>query len=122
MATTVNIEFQLMPPAVGAHLFLTGVAPDYLDPDTFLRANNWSPETGWRDPAFEQLVEQARRVADQEQRLAMYRQAEEILTGQAALLPLLYGRFQILLKPWVLKYPTSPLFSPYWKNAVLESH
>jgi ABC-type oligopeptide transport system substrate-binding subunit len=118
----VNIEFKPMPPAAGAHLLLTGVAPDYLDPDTFLRVNNWSPETGWRDPTFEGLVEQARRVADPQQRLAMYRQAEEILTEQAALLPLLYGRFHILLKPWVLKYPTSPLFSPYWKDAVIESH
>jgi oligopeptide transport system substrate-binding protein len=116
-----NIEFQTMPSAGKAHIYLTAVAPDYPDPDTFLRANNWSPETGWHHPTFEQLVDQGRRVADREKRLAMYHQAETILVEEAALLPLVYGRFHLLLKPRLVKYPTSPLLIPYWKDTVIET-
>ncbi len=115
-----NIEFQSIRPAARAHIYLTAVAPDYLDPDTFLRANNWSPETGWHHPVFEQLVDQGRRVVDREKRLAMYRQAETILVEEAALIPLVYGRFHLLLKPWLVKYPTSPLLIPHWKDTVMD--
>jgi len=116
-----NIEFQTMHSAGKAHIYLTAAAPDYPDPDTFLRANNWSPETGWHHPIFDQLVDQGRRVADQERRLAMYHQAETILVEEAALIPLVYGRFHLLLKPWLVKYPTSSLLVPYWKDTVIES-
>ena len=54
--------------------------------------------------------------------MAMYRQADRILVEEAPVLPLTYGRFHILVKPWVRRYRTSPLHRSFWKDVVLEAH
>lgn len=38
---------------------------------------------------------------DQEERMKLYRRADQILIEAAALLPLTYGRLHLLVKPWV---------------------
>ncbi len=116
----IEVRFQPMPPGADAHIWLAGVTPDYPDPDSFLRVNNWSQTTGWRHEAFERVVEEARRVPDLRQRLEMYRQAEVILADEVSLLPLVYGRFHTLLKPSVRQYPASSLSVPYWKDVVVQ--
>jgi ABC-type oligopeptide transport system substrate-binding subunit len=52
----------------------------------------------------------------------MYRRADRILADEALLLPLLYGRFHLLVKPWVSKYPVSPIQESFWKDVVIEPH
>ncbi|MBL7199753.1 MAG: hypothetical protein ISS56_06355 [Anaerolineae bacterium] len=59
---------------------------------------------------------------DQGERLAMYRQAEQILVDEAPILPLLYWRWNLLVKPWVVKYPTAPTGVCFWKDVVIEPH
>jgi hypothetical protein len=61
-------------------------------------------------------------VVDREERLAMYSRAEHILVEHAALVPLHYGRFHMLLKPWVTRYPSSSLAVPLWHEVILEPH
>jgi ABC-type oligopeptide transport system substrate-binding subunit len=77
---------------------------------------------GWRNRAYEELVEGALRVLDQAERMRTYQQADKMLLEEAPILPLCYGRFHMLMKPWVKKLATSPLKWWSWKDVVLEPH
>jgi ABC-type oligopeptide transport system substrate-binding subunit/DNA-binding SARP family transcriptional activator len=103
------------------HMWLVGWYADYPDPDDFLRIQWWvAPE--WQNGDYNQLVAGARRVMDQEERMRMYQQAEKILVEEAPILPLVYGRFHMLVKPWVRKLFTSPLKWWSWKDIIIEPH
>jgi len=52
----------------------------------------------------------------------MYRQADRILVEEAPILPLLYDRYHLLVKPWVSKFPMSPRKWNFWKDVVIEPH
>ena len=95
---------------------------DFPDPDNFLRANPFRRSTRWRNEAYERLLVQARRVMDQEERLNLYRQAEQILLHEAPIIPLSYDRTHLLVKPWVSKLPTSGIRWWFWKDVVIEPH
>ncbi len=106
------------------HLLASGFGADYLDPDSFLRTGNVLRPTQWRNEAYDSLVEKARHLTIQGERMELYRQAERILVEEAPLMPLAYRRLGLLVKPWVRKYPTSPMGSDYWfgKDVVIEPH
>ena len=95
---------------------------DYPDPDNFLRVATWLANGGWRNRAYEALVDEARRITDPRQRLAMYEKAEQILSEEVPIIPLGYDRNQALLKPWVTSWPTSVIKGPVLKDVVLEPH
>ncbi len=95
---------------------------NYPDPDDVLRINWWIGFSGWQNEAFNMLVEGARRVLDQTERMRMYRQADKILVEEAPFLPLSYLRFHMLVKPWVKNISTSPLKWWLWKDIVIEPH
>jgi hypothetical protein len=40
----------------------------------------------------------------------------------AAVLPIFYSRAHLLIKPWVRKYPVSPLAWSFWKDVIIEPH
>jgi ABC-type transport system substrate-binding protein/DNA-binding SARP family transcriptional activator/MoxR-like ATPase len=102
-------------------LWMAGWYADYPDPDDFLRIQWWiSP--AWRNNDFDQLVEGAGRSMDQEDRMNKYREADKLLVEEAPILPLCYGRFHMLAKPWVRKYFMSPLKWWSWKDVILEPH
>jgi ABC-type oligopeptide transport system substrate-binding subunit/class 3 adenylate cyclase len=94
---------------------------DYPDPDSFLRVCI-RDRTRWRNEVYERLVAAARGAMDPGERIKLYHQADRILVEEAPIVPLFYGCFQLLLKPWVRKYPTSPMNSWYWKDVVIEPH
>jgi hypothetical protein len=33
-----------------------------------------------------------------------------------------YGRQHLLIKPWVKRYPVTPLRATYWKDVIIEAH
>ena len=74
------------------------------------------------DETFDRLVEQAWRTTDQEERLRLYRQAEEILIEAASIVPISYRRFHFLLKPWAGRPPMSSLGTWLWKEMNIEPH
>jgi oligopeptide transport system substrate-binding protein len=100
-------------------MFLSGNLADYPDPDDFLRASPHTRRTQWHNEAYDQLVEQARCITDQAQRIGMYKEADRILVQEAAVMPLTYGRLNLLVKPWVETYPTSATKQWFWKDAIL---
>jgi ABC-type oligopeptide transport system substrate-binding subunit/class 3 adenylate cyclase len=105
-----------------AQATLIGWLADYPDADSFLRAGNHLRATRWRDEAFEALVEQARRVTDQTARMKLYQEADRILVEEAALIPLLYSRRHLLVKPWLRKYLSSPTGTIFLKEVIIEPH
>jgi ABC-type oligopeptide transport system substrate-binding subunit len=77
---------------------------------------------GWWHEAYNNLVEEARRATDQDQRMKLYQQADRILVEEAAIMPLAYGRRHLLMKPWVRQFPTSHTRSWFWKDVIIEAH
>jgi oligopeptide transport system substrate-binding protein len=104
------------------HMWILAWTADYPDPDNFLRVAFPRQETGWRNEAYYRLVDEARRVTDQEERNEMYQQADRILVEEAPIMPLAYGSCHLLVKPWVRRYPTSGRGFWYWKDVVIEPH
>jgi oligopeptide transport system substrate-binding protein len=104
------------------HVLISAEAADYPDPDVFLSVNFLWEESGWRNETYEGLVEQARRTIDQGERMKLYGQADRILVEEAALMPLVYWRSHLLIKPWVTRYPTSAIKDCFWKDVVIEPH
>ena len=102
-------------------MWMVGWWVDYPDPDDVLRVQ-WWVAPGWQNEIYERLVEDARRVTDQEERMRMYGQADRILIEEAPILPLAYGRFHMLVKPWVRRYLTPPLRWWYWEDVIIEPH
>ena len=62
------------------------------------------------------------RVAQQAERMALYRRIEAILASEAVVVPLAYGRVHLLLQPWVRGYPTSPMKWWFWKDVIIDEH
>jgi oligopeptide transport system substrate-binding protein len=106
------------------HLHLNIWLADYADPDSFLRGclQQTAASIGWRDQAFADLVDKARRVTDQGERMKLYQQADKILIYEAVIVPLDHSRSHLLVKPWVRKFPSSVLGRRFWKDVVLEPH
>ena len=103
-------------------MWLMGWRADYPDPDSFLRASEWRVTGGWQNEGYDGLVEGARRVTDQGERMRMYQEADKLLVEEVPILPLGYGRFHMLVKPWVKRYPTSPVKVWFWKDVIIEPH
>jgi ABC-type oligopeptide transport system substrate-binding subunit len=104
------------------HLFRFGAAMPYPDPYCIMQPGARALRDWYHNEAFDELVERARGVTDQEQRLRMFRQAERIVVDEALVVPLWYGRHHWLLKPWVKSYPTAALKWWFWKDVIIEPH
>ena len=93
---------------------------DYPDPDSFLRLGlAYNGDVNWNSE-YAELVESAGRSTDQRERLALYAQADLLLMEEAAVMPLVYGRIDLLLKPWVRQFPMSPVRFWFWKDVVMD--
>ena len=115
-------DFGSGPGVAMPHLFFLGWVADYPDPDNFLRVAILQYGGGWHDETYIRLVEEAKGLADQQARLKLYRQADRILIDEAALLPLLYGRVHMLVKPWIRLDRVSPTEYIFWKDVTIAPH
>ncbi len=104
------------------HMFLSGWTADYPDPDNFLRVSPIRRYTRWQDRTYVELVQAARQVGSQGERLKLYKQADEILVREAVVMPLAYMRRHLLVKQWIKRLPTSPIKHWFWKDVVMEAH
>jgi ABC-type oligopeptide transport system substrate-binding subunit/class 3 adenylate cyclase len=104
------------------HMFVAVWGADYPDPDSFLRASPIRLWTQWQNEAYDSLVEEARRVTDQGERMRLYQEADRILVEEAAIMPLAHRGLHLLVKPWVSKFPTSALEQWFWKDVIIEPH
>jgi ABC-type transport system substrate-binding protein/DNA-binding SARP family transcriptional activator len=104
------------------HLYLLARFADWPDPSYFLPPHSERHRTRWVGQAYEDLVEGARRALDQDARIELLRQADQILMQEAPMVPLFYGRQHMLVKPWVSSFPISALNRWYWKDTIIEPH
>jgi ABC-type oligopeptide transport system substrate-binding subunit/class 3 adenylate cyclase len=102
------------------HMFLLGWQAAFPDPDEFLNLSAVPRRTSWRNEAYDRLVEEARQVADQRERMRLYGQADRILVEEAPIIPLAYGRSHLLVKPWVK--PMSAVGGWFLKDIIIEPH
>ena len=103
-------------------MILEGWAADYPDPDNILRVGFPKEIADWNEVVFDGLVAKARRMLDQTQRLKLYQEADRILIEEAVVLPLVYGMTHLLVKPWVKRFPISPMGEWFLKNVIIEPH
>jgi len=79
---------------------------DYPDANNWLydvfhpeKGSNW---IGWDNQEFAEVVEQAQKIFDPQERKRLYHRAEKILTEEeAAIIPIYFENTQFLVKPWV---------------------
>ncbi len=102
-------------------VFLGGWWADYPDPDNFLRVDVDLDLPNWEHEGFRTLIAEAGRIADQEQRLQRYLEAEQILADEVPLLPLVYMPLNLIIKPWIQRYPTAAVKYPgFWKDVIID--
>lgn len=103
-------------------IWLMGWTADYQDPDNFLRVAQWHQWASWKNQAYDSLIEDARHVHDQNRRLAMYRQAQEILHDEVPVTPIAYGYYSVLAQPWVRHLQLGVVNWVPWKHVILDPH
>ena len=98
----------------GQHLYTTGWVADYPDPENFLDLllHSERHDARYANPEFDSLLERARVEQDRETRLALYREAEQLLMDDAGIIPLFNVRDYVLLRPHVNGFKFSVVGQP----------
>jgi ABC-type oligopeptide transport system substrate-binding subunit/class 3 adenylate cyclase len=104
------------------HMILKGWIADYPDPDSFLRMGISGRLSTWHNEAYDRLVGEARQVMDQPARMELYQEADRFLIEEAVVVPFAYGRWHLLVKPWVRRFPTSAIRWWFFKDVIIEPH
>jgi ABC-type oligopeptide transport system substrate-binding subunit len=63
---------------------------------------------GWTNPAFDALLDRARRARSVEERSGFLRRAEQLVLEQQPIAPLLFPAWQELVAPRVTTFPENP--------------
>ncbi|MDI1334597.1 MAG: peptide ABC transporter substrate-binding protein [Lacunisphaera sp.] len=96
---------------------------DFPDPVTFLglfttdSSYNW---TGWKNPAYDQLLNDAASLSDMPKRYELFQQAEALLLNDAPVTPLHYGALTYLINPAVRGWDPAPLVFRRFQKVSLE--
>jgi oligopeptide transport system substrate-binding protein len=105
-------------------MFSSGWIADYPDAQNFLdllfHSKSTQNRTGYANERVDELLERARVEADDDRRLALYRQAEEIIVNDAPWVPLSHGVTHTLVKPYVRGFTSSAGLYPWLKDVYLE--
>jgi ABC-type oligopeptide transport system substrate-binding subunit len=76
----------------------------------------------WQHAGYDRLAGEAAQAMDEGQRLELFQEMDRIVVEEAWLVPLWYGRRHLLVKPWVVRLPTSPIMGCFWKDVVVDPH
>jgi ABC-type oligopeptide transport system substrate-binding subunit len=106
------------------HATVSGVAWLYIDPDGFMRLvpMTLGHLSHWQDPEYDCLVAESTRTVDRQRRFALLQRADRILMEGAAVVPLVYPRLHLLVKPWVKRFISFADFPPHLRHVVIEQH
>jgi oligopeptide transport system substrate-binding protein len=100
-----------------------GWGADYMDPFTFLGlfytpgGNNG---TGWWDPKYVALLDEANRTVDHQKRYELLAEAEKLLLDVQPVMPLTSGSTRWMKKPYVKGMYPNPMALHAWKWIYLE--
>jgi oligopeptide transport system substrate-binding protein len=104
------------------HILLEEFEATCPDPDWVLNADIVRSRTRFNPDTYDTLIEEARRTGDPEERMSLYGQVDRVLVEEAAIQPLTYDRFHLLVKPWVTKFPMAPRWIWFLKDVIIEPH
>ncbi len=97
-------------------MYSMGWIADYPDPHNFLGTLFTTGESynisGYNNPEFEALLQEAAAEMDENRRLELYRQAEQLAVEDPPCLPLMYGVNHVLVKPYVSGYQMNAMGVP----------
>ena len=107
------------PPHISA---MTWLAHYHNDPNDFMSVGMSHARifTKWENEHYDALVDQARRLTEQRQRIRLYNKAESILINEVALVPLYYGQIELLVKPSLKQIRLSHLDDWLFKEILVE--
>jgi oligopeptide transport system substrate-binding protein len=101
----------------------TGWGADYMDPFTFLGiwyTSSGSNSTGWWDPKYVELLDEANRTIDPQRRYQLLAQAEQLLLDAQPVMPLTVPTTRWMKKPYVKGlYPNAATLHS-WKYVYVE--
>jgi oligopeptide transport system substrate-binding protein len=106
------------------HVTVMGLAGVYPDPDSYLRLGPpvLDPLYHWQNPDYDRLVAESTRTLDRQQRFALLQRADRILMEGGAVVPLVYPRLHLLVKPWVKRFISFADFPQHLRHIVIEPH
>lgn len=122
-----NMEFKTFLPYRSAVEYAgmarNGWVGDYMDPFTFLNLF-YSPQndgaTGWYDPKYDKMLDDANRETDEMKRLEMLARAELYVMQQQVIIPLATNSTSWMKKPYIKgMYPNPGTLHP-WKFVYIE--
>ncbi|EBK1212748.1 oligopeptide ABC transporter substrate-binding protein OppA [Salmonella enterica] len=103
-----------------------GWCADYNEPTSFLNtmlSDSSNNTAHYKSPAFDKLIADTLKVADDMQRSELYAKAEQQLDKDSAIVPVYYYVNARLVKPWVGGYTgKDPLDNIYVKNLYIIKH
>ena len=112
-------------PDMPYQMFYLGWIADYPDPQNFLEilfhsesAQNYG---GYHNPKVDELLNQARGTQDTAERLALYRDVEQMLLDDAAWIPLYFETEYWLVKPTVKNFTIPPMKAPKFQYVYIEA-
>ena len=99
---------------VGEHLYTSAWVADYPDPENFLDLllHSEAHDARYINKEFDLLVEEARTKGGTEARLALYREAEQLLMDDAGIIPLYHVQDFVLVRPHVTGFRMLPVGQP----------
>lgn len=103
--------------------FLNGWQGSNGDPDEFLGYffGQTRAEDGYENLALQDLVKQGRETSDLANRRLLYRQAQEIIYNDFAVIPLAYVQSPVALRPDIIKYAPHPSGLESWAEVSFSS-
>jgi oligopeptide transport system substrate-binding protein len=80
--------------------------------------NRW----GYGNPEVDALLDQARYTLEQNEKHRLYQEAEQLYITDAAIMPIMFNRLFVLVKPWVKNFQVGPTGTyPNTRDVVIES-
>lgn len=95
---------------------------DYMDPFTFLNLFYKGAEngSGWNDPKYDAMLDQANREGDPQKRYELFAKAEAYMLEEQPVIPLDTPTVNWMKKPYVLGMYPNPLTLHAWKFVYIE--
>jgi oligopeptide transport system substrate-binding protein len=95
---------------------------DYMDPFTFLNLFYAGAEngSGWHDPKYDKMLDEANRTSDQQKRFELFSKAEAYVLEEQPVIPLDTPTVNWMKKPYVKGMYPNPLNLYAWKYVYIE--
>ena len=97
---------------------------DYVDPNTFLdmfESTNGNNRTGWSNPEYDRLLQEAGQTRDAEERFEVFQKMEALLIEEAPMLPVYFYTNAYLIDPSVKGWHPTILDNHPYKDVYLDA-